>query len=351
MSPYTKEYKYTRISDFFHNVAAYVEYGWNVNCSDFMPYVSYTATKKLDSGIIYTAIFRISIAAIKMDKNNFLKDYPNVNSEDLTGHLGRYRVLYSFIDKTKYRIEAPSTEDFSKTQEVKNRKAGLSEAFFKRQTGRTTAMVEEIVKDLILGEKIAVLVLNHHERKRISGLITACCKKNNKFVDLGGQLLIAIKDQDLIGFSYGRLYTDNAVTDALLQKGFPIQYDIHKSKSVQETSKGFALPPEFQYRDLDIKFNGKYEEELEANPWFQTARQHCKNEEFYRGILEQIASIIGAAAYKDDFGKVVDSPVILKLPEVVKALKDEAAKVHYELDSIAKLATEIKIKATTATKQ
>lgn len=51
--------------------------------------------------------------------------------------------------------------------------------------------------------------------------------------------------------------------------------------------------------------------------WEETARQESRNTAFYRELLAQIASRLGHAAYVADDGSVMESPLYLRLPELV----------------------------------
>jgi hypothetical protein len=60
-------------------------------------------------------------------------------------------------------------------------------------------------------------------------------------------------------------------------------------------------------------------EELRAivEAWKETAAQHLRNEEFYRGIVRQIGEQIGIAARTSDDSSVQDDVLALKVPELV----------------------------------
>lgn len=63
--------------------------------------------------------------------------------------------------------------------------------------------------------------------------------------------------------------------------------------------------------------------------WMSTAAQHCRNEEFYRGLLDKCAAELGPVRPKvfvqDDGGIVID-PLRVKIPELVAELADMADK-------------------------
>jgi len=61
--------------------------------------------------------------------------------------------------------------------------------------------------------------------------------------------------------------------------------------------------------------------ELEA--WKETAAQHSRNEDFYRGLIQGIGSNFGAPAYTSDDGSVQQDVLALRVPELVNALREQ----------------------------
>lgn len=61
---------------------------------------------------------------------------------------------------------------------------------------------------------------------------------------------------------------------------------------------------------------------IQRDNWMETARQHCRNEEYYRGLLDEIGNILGPAAFTSDDGSVQQDVVRAKLPELVRSLKN-----------------------------
>ena len=59
--------------------------------------------------------------------------------------------------------------------------------------------------------------------------------------------------------------------------------------------------------------------------WMQTAAQHARNEGFYRNLLVQCAGYLGPEVFVSDDGSVNDSPLVLKVPELVKKLAFEVS--------------------------
>lgn len=59
----------------------------------------------------------------------------------------------------------------------------------------------------------------------------------------------------------------------------------------------------------------------ERDMWIESACQFSLNEDYYRGLLDEIAAAIGPEAWKADNGDVVDDePVRARLPDLVRKL-------------------------------
>lgn len=72
---------------------------------------------------------------------------------------------------------------------------------------------------------------------------------------------------------------------------------------------------------LDSQLRAAQKELSEAACWMDTARQHAKNEEFYRDLLDQTAvALQNPDVYKSDDGSIQQDPVRLKIPELVAKL-------------------------------
>jgi len=59
--------------------------------------------------------------------------------------------------------------------------------------------------------------------------------------------------------------------------------------------------------------------EQERDNWKHTAEQHCRNEQFYRGIIDEIGALFGDAAKTSDDGTIQDHVLALRVPELVRA--------------------------------
>lgn len=54
--------------------------------------------------------------------------------------------------------------------------------------------------------------------------------------------------------------------------------------------------------------------------WLESAAQFSRNADFYRNLLDECAKPLGVEAYTADDGTVADSPIRLKIPELVARL-------------------------------
>jgi len=54
--------------------------------------------------------------------------------------------------------------------------------------------------------------------------------------------------------------------------------------------------------------------------WETIANQNCRNQEFYKGLLLDIALLIGEEAYITEDGNISSSVLITKLPDLVAKL-------------------------------
>jgi hypothetical protein len=51
--------------------------------------------------------------------------------------------------------------------------------------------------------------------------------------------------------------------------------------------------------------------------WMATAAQESRNMEYYRGVLDEVAEVLGEDAYLADDGSVSDSPLRARIPQLV----------------------------------
>lgn len=53
--------------------------------------------------------------------------------------------------------------------------------------------------------------------------------------------------------------------------------------------------------------------------WYDTAAQHARNEEYYRGLVQEIGEMLGADAFVSDDGSIQQDVLCAKVPELVRA--------------------------------
>ena len=53
--------------------------------------------------------------------------------------------------------------------------------------------------------------------------------------------------------------------------------------------------------------------------WYDTAAQHCRNEEYYRGLVQEIGLLFGEDAFISDDGSIQQDVLCAKVPELVRA--------------------------------
>lgn len=58
----------------------------------------------------------------------------------------------------------------------------------------------------------------------------------------------------------------------------------------------------------------------ERDGWIKFAAIEANNTVYYRGLIEEAAKLLGVEMYTADDGTIYDSPLALKLPEVIKKL-------------------------------
>ena len=53
--------------------------------------------------------------------------------------------------------------------------------------------------------------------------------------------------------------------------------------------------------------------------WYDTAAQHCRNEDYYRSLVQEIGLMFGDAAFVSDDGSVQQDVLCAKVPSLVRA--------------------------------
>lgn len=108
----------------------------------------------------------------------------------------------------------------------------------------------------------------------------------------------------------------------------------------------YRLPKRVEQLVADVTtWRERYDKEVagnrEARNWQEMAERHCRNEDFYRGLLDAVAIHLGKEAYTSDYGQVNDSPVRLKIPRLVAALAKQAGQCQHWRDEFVKTENEL----------
>lgn len=72
----------------------------------------------------------------------------------------------------------------------------------------------------------------------------------------------------------------------------------------------------------------------ERDAWMETAAQNQQNRDYYVGLIDSVAPMLGAAMYTQDDGGVVPEPLRACLPKAVAELKARAEKCESMLREI-----------------
>lgn len=74
--------------------------------------------------------------------------------------------------------------------------------------------------------------------------------------------------------------------------------------------------------------------------WMQTGAMFARNEAFYRGLIDKCAEHLGLDAFTADDGSIHDSPMRLKVPELVAERIASLASARRDLDALTKQSAE-----------
>jgi hypothetical protein len=99
----------------------------------------------------------------------------------------------------------------------------------------------------------------------------------------------------------------------------------------QDPTKSSAVPEELPHLAAYIEQLGTPKSKAaairERDAWVETAAQFSRNEEYYRGLLDECAKHLGDAAFIADDNSRSDSPLRAKIPELVARLAPAPEKV------------------------
>lgn len=94
----------------------------------------------------------------------------------------------------------------------------------------------------------------------------------------------------------------------------------------QEETKGIVM---------DVRLASAFQNSLEF--WIRTALEFSDNADFYRSIVRQTGQLLGPEAKISDDGSVQQDVLALKVPELVKKLKDDIAFSERKVKLLASL--------------
>src|ERR1044072_1073994 len=105
------------------------------------------------------------------------------------------------------------------------------------------------------------------------------------------------------------------------------------------------------WRPADVPTNGvaelktKGERDGEAKPsmrerdaWIETAARHARNEDYYRGLVQQIGAMLRKDAYISDDGSVQEDVLCAKVPELIAAVIERKGALLAALESVFTIA-------------
>ena len=78
---------------------------------------------------------------------------------------------------------------------------------------------------------------------------------------------------------------------------------------------------------------GREQAICERDGWMETAAQHLRNEEFYRGLIHKIGEPFGIAAKTSGDGSIQEDVLALKVPELVDSLRQQLADAEEARDA------------------
>tara|TARA_Y100000310_G_scaffold328962_2_gene397993 strand:- start:61 stop:489 length:429 start_codon:yes stop_codon:yes gene_type:complete len=101
---------------------------------------------------------------------------------------------------------------------------------------------------------------------------------------------------------------------------------VHKDRPDQQCCR----PPDLPLTADDAHFIAHAREDVpdllahvgqlagQSESWEEIAKQHCRNEEFWRGIVIDVGRLLGPEVYVQDDGGVSEDPLALKIVPLLK---------------------------------
>jgi hypothetical protein len=72
----------------------------------------------------------------------------------------------------------------------------------------------------------------------------------------------------------------------------------------------------------------------ERNSWCDTAAQHLRNEEYYRGLVQEVGAMLGPEVFVSDDGSVQDSILCAKVPQLVRSRLAQQPDVDWKAEAL-----------------
>ena len=99
-------------------------------------------------------------------------------------------------------------------------------------------------------------------------------------------------------------------------------FPTHITEMAREAAAQCWCTPETSGIEMDVRLAEVFAQVLAG--WIDAAAQSSRNEAFYRGLLDETAKHLGPEVFVCDDGSVSDSPLRLKVPELVAHLRAQS---------------------------
>jgi hypothetical protein len=107
-----------------------------------------------------------------------------------------------------------------------------------------------------------------------------------------------------------RELSEIAMTGAAWITEYELHYIVNRVREL-ESDEEFYICKNNEYVEQITRL------EAEKEGWKETAKQHCKNEDYYRGLVQEIGKHFGAYAYTSDDGSIQQDILCAKVPDLV----------------------------------
>ena len=110
-------------------------------------------------------------------------------------------------------------------------------------------------------------------------------------------------------------------------------------KKIKELLTSFGSTLAFErIRELEVALEKEKERaeklKIERDNWIDSANQYLRNQHFYQDLLDKVGKYLGSEVFVSDDGSIQDSPIRLKIPELVSKLKERAEKAERRVSEL-----------------